>query len=113
MIADNIWSEARRTFLELPGVVGVGWGAKLRSGKVVDYQSIIVFVDAKLPIAELPPEQVIPSSFRGVPTDVRVPLITRETDPEAPPGTDMCLTDNMWIDWGKVHRRQVAGTREG
>jgi hypothetical protein len=51
VIADNIWSEARRAFLELPGV---GWGAKLRAGKVVDHQSIIVFVDAKLPIAALP-----------------------------------------------------------
>jgi len=51
VIADNVWSEARRAILDLPGVVGVGWGAKLRSGKIVDRQSIIVFGASRRPQA--------------------------------------------------------------
>lgn len=113
MIGENIWAEARKAFLRLPGVVGVGWGAKLRLGKIVERQSLIVFVDEKLPISDLPPEEVIPPTFQGVPTDVRVPRLTPGSDPQPPPGADFCLTDHMWIDWGKVHRRRLARSREG
>jgi hypothetical protein len=113
MIPDNVWSDARRAFLRLPGVIGVGWGDKIRSGKVVGHQSVIVFVDKKLPVDSLPADQVIPETFQGAPTDVRVPLLTPGSDPEAPPGADFCLTDHTWIDWGKVHRRHLASSGEG
>jgi hypothetical protein len=112
MISNNILKEARRRFLKQPGIIGVGWGPKLRAGKVVAHQSIVVFVDSKVPIEVLPPEQVIPDSFNGVPTDVRVPQIAPAADPQAPPGSDMCLTDHTWIDWGKIERRRVTGTQE-
>jgi hypothetical protein len=110
-IPNDIWSTARKTFLPLRGVIGVGWGPKLREGRVVAHQSIIVLVEMKLPLSSLTPEQVIPPTFRGVPTDVRVPRLTPQAEAGPPPGSDTCLTDHAWIDWGKVHRRRAGQDR--
>jgi len=105
---DNEWVRARRTFLPYNGVLGVGYGPKFKAGKLVARYAIIILVERKLPLNEVPEGQVIPSSFEGVPTDLRVPQIT----PEAT-STDRRNelqysdhTDIQWIDWPKIHRRR-------
>ena len=63
---------AREYFSKFPGVVGVAVGQK-RVG--VDYQdniAIVVYVAEKKKEEDVPPEQRIPPSFEGYPTDVRV-----------------------------------------
>jgi hypothetical protein len=106
---DNAWDEARKAFLPFDGVVGVGWGPKLRQGKVAERQAIIVFVDRKLAARDVRDDQFIPAEFRGVPTDVRVPQLApaRIGDVGADDGIrrELCLPDVQWIDWPKVHRR--------
>jgi hypothetical protein len=117
---DNIWHEARRVFLPFDGVVGVGWGPKLRDGKVLERQAIVIFVDDKLAAREIREGQFIPAEFQGVPTDVRVPQLTpAQIDGVTSDGKiprEQCLPDVQWIDWPKVHRRWLTehlATRSG
>lgn len=110
-IPDDILIDARRRFLPQAGVIGVGWGPKLRNGQVVAQHSIVIFVDAKLPVESLSGDQVIPAVFRNIPTDVRVPVLTPGTVADSPLGSDRCLTDHTWIDWGRVHERGEARRR--
>ena len=44
----------------LPHVTGVGRGLKISGGQVTDREALVVFVSAKVPLAELSPGQVIP-----------------------------------------------------
>jgi hypothetical protein len=105
---ENVWLEARKAFLAFRGVVGVGYGPKERGGKVEVWQAIVVLVEQKLPRNEVPPGELIPESFRGVPTDVRVPRLT----PNAASGRgELCLTDYQWIDWDTIHRRHMEERR--
>ena len=106
---DNVWHDARKRFLPFDGVVGVGWGAKLKEGKVVERQAIVVFVERKLPGAEIRDGQFIPAEFGGVATDVRVPQLTPSAATEGDEArrdlpSEVCLPDVQWIDWPKVHR---------
>lgn len=101
MLSDSVWLRARRALLPFHGVVGVGWGPKLAGGKIVTYNAIIVFVERKLPAAEIRSGEQIAPSFEGYPTDVRVPRLT--PDPKGP--RDRCLTaDVQWLDWEKINR---------
>ena len=56
--------------LELPGVHGVGVGGKTTGGEPTGETSIVVFVERKVPLSELPPQQRIPDEIDGVKTDV-------------------------------------------
>jgi hypothetical protein len=112
---DTVWHVARRSFLRFDGVVGVGWGPKLREGKVIEQQALVVFVERKVPAREVPEGQFIPAEFRGVPTDVRVPQLTPARTEGAPTEglipSEICLPDVQWIDWPKVHRRWLEDHR--
>jgi hypothetical protein len=99
MSLDNVWLRAWRAFLPFHGVVGVGWGPKLKRGKVMAQNAVIVFVERKLPAGKVREGQHVPPEFEGYPTDVRVPRLV--PDPKGP--RDRCLTaDVQWIDWHKI-----------
>src|SRR5712692_116868 len=66
------YARAREVFEKIEGVAGVAFGQK-RVG--LDYQdniAIVVFVKEKKKEEDVPPDQRIPASFEGYPTDVRV-----------------------------------------
>lgn len=109
-VRDDTWLRARRAFLPFDEVVGVGYGPKLKDGKIVAHQAIIVFVDRKLPASKVRKGQSIPETFDGLPTDVRVPdLVPGGTEHGA--SQPVCLPDYQWIDWGKIHRRRTEPQR--
>jgi hypothetical protein len=66
------YERARELFGRIEGVVGVAFGQKKVAGLYNDQLAIVVFVKEKKDEAELPPEQRIPTSFEGYPTDVRI-----------------------------------------
>lgn len=51
-------------------VVATGIGYKVRGGVRTDELSIVCSVTQKVPVAELAPDDVVPTVVRGVPTDV-------------------------------------------
>lgn len=103
---DTVWHTAREVFLPFDGVVGVGWGAKLRAGRVVEQGAVIVFVDRKLAPGDVPDGQLIPPAFEGVLTDVRVPRLTPgPVDDKTGLPAGLCLPDVQWIHWPKIHRQ--------
>ena len=105
----NEWVRARRAFLPYGGVVGVGYGPKYKAGKLAARYAIIILVERKLPPDDVPEGQLIPPSFEGIPTDVRVPQITRDTA-SADSGNKLQHSDHadiQWIDWPKIHRRRI------
>jgi len=76
----RIHDEAREEFAKYPGVVGVGYGFKRKGGQWVDAVGLTVFVQEKKPAADLKPEEVIPTEFKGIPTDVDVvPNVTLDS----------------------------------
>ena len=89
------------------GLVG---GLGLAPGLCVgERQAIVVFVERKLPGAEIRDGQFIPAEFGGVATDVRVPQLTPSAATEGDEArrdlpSEVCLPDVQWIDWPKVHR---------
>lgn len=62
--------EVEQFMKQYPGVVGVGLGFKMRSGKMTEEIAFRVYVTEKKPLAQLKPEEVIPASYNNVPTDV-------------------------------------------
>jgi len=109
---DEAYHLAREAFLPLDEVIGVGFGPKVRRGRVVARQAIIVLVERKLPARKVPDGHMVPAEFAGWPTDVRTPRLMLEGAPdhgrlEGQP-RDFCLTDYQWIDWPKVHKRHSA-----
>jgi hypothetical protein len=52
-------------------VVGVGVGVRRAGGQPTDDIAVVVMVSRKLPIAQLDPEDVVPSQIDGVPLDVQ------------------------------------------
>ncbi|UXY32070.1 hypothetical protein [Streptomyces sp. HUAS TT20] len=58
--------------LSLPGVNLVAIGGKETGGRPTGELAVQVYVDAKLPLSEIPPEQRIPEEIDGVKTDVVV-----------------------------------------
>lgn len=65
-----IKDRAAAQLLHIPHVTGVGIGGRERNGRPTGEIVIKVFVERKKPVAEVPPEERIPPSFEGVPTDV-------------------------------------------
>ena len=55
---------------KIPGVHSVGIGGRERAGQPTGEPVIKVFVVKKRPLNELPPDQIVPAAFEGVPTDV-------------------------------------------
>jgi hypothetical protein len=57
--------------LARPGIVGVDIGEKVSGGQKTGEPSILVFVEQKKPVEDLPPEEVVPKEVDGVKTDVQ------------------------------------------
>lgn len=51
-------------------VVGVGVGYRQQAGNRTDELALVVMVNKKVPLAQLAPEDIIPTSLDGVPVDV-------------------------------------------
>src|SRR5262245_56022247 len=66
------YARAREHCSKFPGVVGVAFGQKRVGVEYQDNIAIVIFVTEKKDEAEIPPDQRIPPSFEGYPTDVRV-----------------------------------------
>jgi hypothetical protein len=90
--------EAERQFIHFDGVVGIAPGPKLRRGRMVDPEAIVVLVDRKLPRTRVRAGQLIPAEFAGFPTDVREPVLSSSL-----PGNVECAGDENWLDWQKIH----------
>ena len=52
-------------------VVGVGVGFQQQGGERTGELALVVMVKKKVPLEQLAPEDVIPSSLEGVPVDVQ------------------------------------------
>jgi hypothetical protein len=118
LIRSAAFDKARKKFLPYNGVIGVGLGPKLRKGKVVSLDAIIVLVTKKLSMDDVPEDEQIPQFFEGFPVDIRVPRL--ELRGEGRKGFEFEETEYQWIDWGKIHRLhqlqqsvRVSTKREG
>jgi hypothetical protein len=70
-------AEARRVLLGIPGVVGVGFGYRERSGELTGELAARVYVREKRPPDQVDPDELIPPQVARIPTDVlRVPETT-------------------------------------
>ncbi len=56
--------------LKHPHVVGVGVGYRMKGGRPTKELCITVFVDQKLPVGKLRPEEILPREIDGVKVDV-------------------------------------------
>lgn len=70
--------EAMAQLSRIPGVMRVAFGLKETGGQIVQQWAYRVYVERKKPLAELRPEEIIPSEIDGVKTDV---LWAREVRP--------------------------------
>jgi len=90
--------DAREGFLQLDGVIGVGYGPKEKRGQIQeDEPCIIVYVEEKKDKKTLSPKELIPSDFRDVPVDVVVPgqrSVQSYND-----------YDFRWLDSEKIHAK--------
>jgi hypothetical protein len=68
------YRRARTTLGKIAGVVGVGYGLRERKGAFGSEIAILVYVTAKRPEGSLAPGDLIPPTFEGYRTDVRVLL---------------------------------------
>jgi hypothetical protein len=66
-----IHANAKKELTKIPGVVGVGLGIKEVKGQLSEQVALIVYVEKKLPRNQVSQEQMIPSTFQGMPTDVQ------------------------------------------
>ncbi|MCC2592082.1 S1 family peptidase [Tessaracoccus sp. OS52] len=64
--------QAREQLMQYPGVVRVAVGARERAGGIEEEFVFRVHVEEKIPLAELPPADVVPPMVLGVATDVVV-----------------------------------------
>ncbi len=80
----NLASQFRERFLALPNVCGVGVGRKRVRGQCTDCLAIVVFVEEKVALSELPSGGVVPQSVGNVRTDVipigEIRLLGERTD---------------------------------
>lgn len=53
-----------------PDVVTVGFGLKERDGEITDRAALRIYVRRKKPLSELAEDEILPSEFEGVPTDI-------------------------------------------
>src|SRR3712207_3785703 len=57
-------------FLNKPNVVGVGLGYKIKNGFNTFQKCLSIFVTNKLPLCNIPSNDMVPSYYYGIPTDV-------------------------------------------
>ncbi|MDD5630460.1 MAG: hypothetical protein PHI13_00320 [Methylococcales bacterium] len=67
---ERLHREAEAEFKKYPGVIGVGYGFKRVAGQTTEVLSFRVYVAEKKEKAKLKPEEIIPTDFKGVATDV-------------------------------------------
>jgi hypothetical protein len=94
-----IKERAAAVLLRIPHVNAVGMGGRERNGEPTGEIVIKVFVTKKKPASEVPPEELIPSSFEGVPTDI-VEMQPRIRRHQAVPGVVKPTADNSDIVGG-------------
>lgn len=99
----EVFFRAKKKYLPYIGVLGVGYGSKIRKKTIVAQQSIIVLVERKLPEDQVPKGQVIPPDFEGFPVDIRVPRIVMTEEEQVNPVPGFIETDYEWINLGKIH----------
>ncbi len=88
--------EATLEFMNLDGVIGVGYGPKEKNEQILENEpSIIIYTREKKPESQVTSGEMIPAEFNGVVTDVVVPG-NRAT----PFYNDY---DSRWIEWGVMH----------
>ena len=96
-----IKTRAAAVFRKIPNVTAIGLGGRERDGRPTGEIVIKVFVTRKKPVDEVPPGEMIPSHFEGVPTDVvemtsPVPQLDPVPGSVAPGGAlDMQKTDPL------------------
>ena len=81
MVQEDMLSQLdsiKATLLKKAGVIAVGIGVKERRGEFTEEISIRVFVDAKRPLQDIAPEDVIPPFIEGFRTDVILPYVIQE-----------------------------------
>jgi hypothetical protein len=70
---EEVREAALRELGDRPGVVGIGLGYKVVGGELTDAVALQIYVEAKKPLTELAPDEVMPAEFRGMSTDVLEP----------------------------------------
>lgn len=105
---NQLYRKAESHFKKIPGVIGVGFGLKETNGKLTDELSFRVYVAQKIALSDLPTEQKIPSSFKGIKTDVILsfnddPLDCQDTTHYDPIVGGITITmDSLFIDGGTL-----------
>ncbi len=66
------YARARPQLGKLKGVIGVGYGLKATGRAFTNDVAILVYVMRKLPNEQVPADQLVPPSFEGYRTDVRL-----------------------------------------
>jgi hypothetical protein len=66
----QIYGRAEEELKKYPGVVGVGYGYKEVEGETTEIPAFTVIVWEKKRLDQLAPDEVVPTEFEGVPTDV-------------------------------------------
>lgn len=89
----EVKSRAATEFFKIPGVTGVGLGARERDGRRTGELVIKVYVRQKRPPEELTPGETLPPRFEGIGVDVGVlgdpkPEMGTPLPPEAPMGSE-------------------------
>lgn len=59
-----------KDILSMKNVVGAGYGRKYTQGRQTKQEAYVVMVSKKVPVSELDPQDIIPSKFAGIITDV-------------------------------------------
>ena len=78
----EIQAEMQEAILLKRNVVGVAAGYKETQGVITDEPAMVVMVEAKKPLAELAPDDVVPREVSGVHTDVyEVGKLEAQVDP--------------------------------
>jgi hypothetical protein len=76
----SLHDEARAELKKIPGVVEVGYGFKFKGGAITDTVGFIVYVEEKKDASKIAANELIPSQFKNIPTDVTNVPISVEYD---------------------------------
>jgi hypothetical protein len=98
--------------LEVPTIVGVALGHKVTNGEDTGDRAIVILVERKLPLNELAPQDVAPTTIGGIPTDVQEVGVLR-AGPEPLAASAVTLTKRYRPAFGGLsvgHKDITAGT---
>lgn len=98
--------------LALPGVTGVGVGGRVRAGRATGELVLKVYVERKRPVAELNPDEVLPTEIEGYGVDVGEAgyAVDFGNPPPAPPVPGARLMGPT--DWDTEKKRPLTGGRQ-